>query len=256
MTPIHALVFVKDRAMQLDACLRSLARHMPCETMTVLADRPDPSYDLCAAENPGPNWVYDTDSTFEEEVRVWLAEHERVLFVTDDEIFFADPPRELLELDNSETVLTLRQGRNTVWCHPLACPQPVPETFPWLWRDARLDFAYPLSLNGTLYNTKDLLPLLDFRFGDPTQLEAQLAANAARFAPAWMTAPERSCVVNLPLNLTSVSSGNPHGHWPDYQPAALDKFYRAGWRIDLDQMDFSGVNAAHVELPLAFTRIL
>ncbi len=261
MTPIHALVFTKGRAMQLDAFLQSAAKWAPFVSVTVLAadDPADEAIRTCVAENlprfGSIHWCWDSHEGFESPVRRFLEAHERVVFHTDDELYFGSPPLELLELDNSECVLTLRQGRNTTWCHPLTCPQPVPETFPWRWRDAQLDFAYPLSLNATIYNSRDILPLLDFHFANPTQLEAQLAANAARFRVEWMTAPEHSCTVALPHNVTSISSGNPRGQWPDYQPEALRRFYLDGWRIDPFAMDYSQVNAAHVELPLQFRKV-
>ena len=91
----------------------------------------------------------------------------------------------------------------------------------WRWREADGDFGYPLSLNGTIYRSADLLPLLDFPFANPTQLEAGLAARADRFAPEWMTAPLHSCCVSLPHNVVSDSSGCPRGSNPDWQPDAL-----------------------------------
>jgi hypothetical protein len=256
VTPIHALVFSKGRAMQLDALLRSMEAYAPVETVTVLLAEEcedDASYQTLIDEWL-PRTTFAYDRTFEQVVRIWLDLHERVVFHTDDELYFAHPPVELLELDNSETILTLRQGRNTTYCHPLSCEQPVPKVFPWRWREAQLDFAYPLSLNATVYNTRDLLPLLDFHFNNPTQLEACWAANASRLQVEWMTAPERSCTVALPHNVTSVSSGNPRGDWPDYQPEALRAFYLEGWRIDPFALDYNLVDAAHVELPLVFER--
>ena len=100
-----------------------------------------------------------------------------------------------------------------------------------------------------------LEPLLDFHFSNPTQLEACWAANATRLEVEWMTAPERSCTVAVPHNVTSVSSGNPRGSWPDYQPEALRRFYLDGWRINPFWMDYRPVNAAHVELPYVFERV-
>ncbi len=269
MEPIHALVFSKDRAMQLDAFLRSAERYAPYASVTVLYSEPPfgpgehgEGYGRVALEHNSGSvatakkaWIkwHGEVPDFETATRNWIEQHERVVFHTDDELFFAEPPADLLELDNSECILTLRQGRNTTWCHPLNCPQLVPESFPWRWRDEQLDFAYPLSLNACVYNSKDILPLIDFHFTNPTQLEAQLAANAARLTVDWMTAPAHSCTVAVPHNVTSVSSGNPRGAWPDYQPEALRRFYLDGWRIDPFAMDYTKVNAAHVELPLVFT---
>lgn len=239
--------------MQLDAFLRSAARYAPYKTITVLAAAFDDTYEICRATHIGAFFTWDTDYGFEHDVRAWLGQHERVVFHSDDEVFFAEPPDELLELDNSETLVTFRQGRNTTYCHPLSHVQAVPYVFPWRWREASLDFAYPLSLNATVYNSKDLLPLMsDFHFENPNQLEAQLAAKANLFPVAWMTAPERSCTVSLPHNVVSASSGNPRGAHPDWQPDALRRMYLDGWRIDPFVMDYSQVNAAHVEIPLRF----
>jgi hypothetical protein len=252
MTPIHALVFTKDRAMQLDAFLQTCGQYAPYETITILSASDDDSYRRCFSENGCDAVLYDQDGGFEAQVRAWLAEYERVVFHTDDEMFFAAPGAHLLALDNSEVILTHRQGRNTTYCHPLNCDQSVPATFPWRWRDAALDFAYPLSLNATIYNSKDIAPLIDFSFSNPTELEAQLAANMARLQVEWMTSPEHSCTVALPHNRTSVSSGCPFGENPEWYPDALRERYMDGWRIAPERMDFSRVNAAHVEIPLAF----
>lgn len=254
-TDIDCLVFSKDRAMQLDAFLRSAEEHAPYASVTVLSPNTretDASYWQVSAEHD-PVWWIEEGGTIEPAVRCFLALHERVVFHTDDEVFFRTPPADLFDCD-SATVITLRQGRNTTWCHPLSCEQAVPEHFPWKWRDAEKDFGYPLSVNATIYRSADLLPLLDFHFTNPTEFEAALACHHRTFAPEWMTAPEHSCTVSLPHNVVSVSSNCPRGETPEWQPAALCAAYLEGWRIDLDAMDFSHVTAAHQEIPLKFKR--
>ena len=67
-----------------------------------------------------------------------------------------------------------------------------------------------------------------------------------------MTAPLHSCCVSLPHNRVSVSSVCPAGSNPAWQPDALREAYLAGWRIDLEAMDFSAVVGAHQEIPLNF----
>lgn len=227
----HCLVFSKDRAMQLDAFLRSAEMYAPYVSVTV-------------AQHPEP---------LEPIVRAFLDEHERVVFHTDDDVWFREPP--LLEI-TPDTTISYRLGSNTYYCHPLQREQAIPESmWCWRWRDyPGSDFGYPLSLNGTVYRSADLLPLLDFPFRNPNELEAGLAARTDRFEPEWMTAPLHSCVVSLPHNVTSTSSGNPRGSNPNWQPGALRDLYMYGWRIDLDAMDFTHVTAAHQEIPLRFHR--
>lgn len=259
--PIHCLVFSKDRAMQLDAFLRSAKRHAPYASITALihprrdSTNTDPSYGQCAYEHPHVRWRDDDvpHRTFEQGAREFVDAHERVVFHTDDEVFYRTPPAGLF--DNADDVVTLRQGRNTSWCQVLSCEQQIPAGFPrWRWRDAEHDFAYPLSLNATVYRSGWIRPLLNFPFVNPTRLEAGLACQHASFQPEYMVAPELSCTVALPHNVVSVDSNCPRGGNPDWQPGPLNERYLDGWRIDLDSMDFGDIVAAHQEVPLMFAR--
>lgn len=251
--------------MQLDAFLRSARRYAPYETITPLLRTSTShvlSYGTCWEENgSGAPWPLDTApyGSFEESVRAFLLAHERVVFHTDDDVFFrhAEIPEEYWQLASrnlahTEAVGSLRLGLNTTYCHPLSREQQVPQGSLWEWREADGDFGYPLSLNGTVYFSKDLLPLLPRHFYNPTELEAQLAARAGEFGPEWMTAPLHSCVVSLPHNRVSISSGCPAGANPDWQPDALCQRYLDGWRIDLEAMDFTNIVGAHQEVPLEF----
>ncbi len=260
--PVHALVFSKDRAMQLDGFLRSAERYAPYASVTVLIgnigsnfSRHQRSYELLETKHESVEFWGDASSLgFEGVVRHWLKRHERVVFHTDDELFYAAPPAELLG-QADDVIPVFRQGRNTTWCQVLDEPQAVPDTFPvWRWAEAEHDFGYPLSLNGCVYWSRDILPLLDFSFANPTQLEAGLATRADRLRPQWMAAGTHSCTVALPHNVVSVDSGCPRGSNPNYQPDALCELFLDGWRIDLDAMDFLNIVAAHQEVPLVFRR--
>jgi hypothetical protein len=281
MSGIHALVFSKDRAMQLDAFLRSAKQHAPYKTVTVLqcvtedwAHRE--AYQRVCDRGDFTEWWEENDgvSTFEECVREWVGLYERVVFHTDDDVWFRDGPDldEFLKSRSSFApafIVSYRLGENTTYCHPRDRLQAVPKSFPWRWRDAGHplsfmeppldfsftgDFGYPLSLNATAYRATDIEPLLDFTFANPTELETGLAARAERFTPEWMTAPAHSCCVSLPHNVVSASSQCPRGPNPDWQPDTLAEKYLDGWRIALDRMDFSHVIGAHQEIPLEFTR--
>ena len=259
MTPIHALVFSKDRAMQLDAFLRSAKKHAPyitinCVVATTTDVAHEQAYQSVFSEHCGPTVVWRDTFGLETLVRAFIGTPgHRVVFHTDDEVFYRTPPAELL--DNDQDIIMLRQGRNTTYCHPLACEQEVPAGFPrWRWRDAQHDFGYPLSLNATIYRSEWITPLLDFHFSNPTQLEAALACHHNQLTVEYAVAPEHSCTVALPHNVVSVDSNCPRGGNPEWQPDALCQKYLDGWRIDLDAMDFTNVTAAHQEIPLEFYR--
>ena len=224
------------RQMQLAAFLESVARYAPYH-----------STDVC--QSVGVN--------FEREVRAFLGEHERVVFHTDDDVFYRrawGPP------DHWQAVHSIRLGVNTSYQqttgHLQQLPaEPLDTQLLWKWRDAGGDFGYPLSLNATVYRSADLLPLMDFSFSNPTQLEAQLAARADRFTPEWMTAPLHSCCVSIPLNRVTTDSRNPISDNPDWSAPALAKLYEEGWRMDLDAMDFTNVIGAHQVIEPRFHRV-
>jgi len=232
---VYCLVFTKDREMQLDAFLRSAERYASYAAVSI-----------CGT----------TGKPFEEDVRYFLRTAERVVFHTDDDVFFR---RTWLPPDRWQAVHSYSLGANTTYCHPLDCAQTVPEPLDtqllWKWREAQGDFGYPLCLNATIYRSADLLPLLQgWHFANPTELEAGLAYRAELFQPEWMTAPLHSCCVSLPHNRVSSSSGCRTGSNPDWQPDRLCEMFLDGWRIDLDRMDFTHIVGAHQEVPLAFTR--
>jgi hypothetical protein len=261
MSGIHALVFSKDRAMQLDAFLRSAKQHAPYETVTVLqcvtedwAHRE--AYQRVCDRGDFTEWWEENDgvSTFEECVREWVGLYERVVFHTDDDVWFRDGPRHKRHEAYPDCVISYRLGANTTYCYPLSRTQDVPDPYGWEWRLADGDFGYPLSLNATSYHAAYIEPLLHFSFANPTELESGLAARAERFTPEWMIAPAHSCCVSLPHNVVSASSQCPRGPNPDWQPDQLAAKYLDGWRVALDRMDFSHVIGAHQEIPLEFTR--
>ena len=232
MSGIHALVFTKDRPLQLDAFLRSAKKYAP--------------YDLIR--------ICDTSgAAFEQYVRLFLAQHERVVFHTDDDVFFRR-----ISADHShrqDAVRSFRLGRNTLYQHTTGRRQRVPSNFPWRWHNAEGDFGYPLCLNATVYRSADLLPLLDFHFDNPTSLEAQLAAKADEFAPEWMTAPLHSCCVSIPYNRVTTGSRNPISDNPAHSAEALQALWDEGYRLDLDAMDFSSVIGAHQVIEPRFYRV-
>ena len=231
MSGIACMVFTKERPLQLHAFLRSAERYAPYESMEVNR--------------------HLAPQLFEEQTRTFLAKHERVVFHTDDDVFFREakmPPRWTFDGPPH----SYRLGRNTRFQHPTQSQQDVPpllhdyqRIWHWRWREADGDFGYPLCLNATVYRSADLLPLLDFHFDNPTSLEAQLAAKADEFAPEWMTAPLHSCCVSIPYNRVTIGSQNPISDDPRWTASALKELWDAGYRLDIDKMDFSNVIGAH-----------
>lgn len=258
---VSCLVFSKDRPMQLDACLRSILRHAPYRgSLTVL-------YRASTERFRRGYEQLETDS------RVLLVEQSRdfranvldaiggagelLVFHTDDDLFFRTPPRAPV-LPDGCAAFSLRLGENTTYCYPFARDQAVPageraqDLFAWDWSQAELDFAYPMSLDGHVFDTDLLRSLVrGARFRDPNELERELHLRRHR-APRYLASFDRSCVVAVPVNVVTESASNRSGGSPELDAAALNDRFLNGERIDLDSLDFTSVRAAHQEIPLAF----
>ena len=239
--------------MQLDAFLRSAKRYAPYKSIVACwPGNLDDGYSQTLEDNAVARLPEYMVGSFESAVRWFLREHERVVFHTDDDVFFRQAPA-----PPDCDIFSYRLGLNTVYCHPLDQAQRIPNGVGahangWVWQRAEHDFGYPLCLNGTVYRSADLLPLLDFPFSNPTELEAGLAYRAVLYRPERRHAPLHSCCVSLPHNRVSSSSGCRTGTNPDWQPDLLRDRYLAGERIDLEQMNFAHIIGAHQEVPLCF----
>ena len=260
---LDCVVFSKDRPMQLDACLRSIVRHAPYRgSITVVFRATTERFRQGYAELDVDTRVRLVPQEADFRMHVLALLHEagdRIVFHTDDDLFFRKPPCAPL-LPEGCASFSLRLGENTTHSYAFAQDQPLPERervddfMVWNWRRARTDFAYPMSLDGHLFDSGLLRTLLGgARFRDPNELEQELYLRRHR-TPRLMVAFRHSCVVGVPVNVVTESIVNRSGLDPRFTPDALNDLFLEGLRIDLDHLDFSDIRAAHQEVPLSFSR--
>lgn len=264
LVPVNSIVFSKDRAMQLDACLRSIARFSPNEGPVIViykATTPEfaRGYELL---NPGDRvrLVAESDDFRRDVMEAIDPEARYTVFHTDDDVFFRRPPA-IPIVPEGFAALSLRLGENTNFCYPTGQTQAIPElvaTGPWLawnWVQASGDFAYPMSLDGHVFRTSLIVRMLSrLRFTNPNRLEESLMRR--RFsAPPLMLSFRESCVVSLPVNVVTTTHANRAGADPGLSPEALNARFLSGERIDLEAMDFSDVRGAHQEIALEFKTV-
>jgi hypothetical protein len=262
--PVNCIVFSRNRAMQLDACLRSIHRWAPYSGPIVVvyqatATQYANGYRLLNLEGNVRLEPQATD--FRRSVLDALdAESEYTVFHTDDDVFFRRPEAAPV-LPAQFASFSLRLGENTTYCYPLSRPQRLPvrsvkgPIMTWDWMRARGDFAFPMSLDGHIFSTRLLLRMLSrARFSNPNKLEGEL--HLRRYlAPQMMLAFRKSCLVSIPANVVTATHRNRAGQNPAWSAEALNARFLAGDRIDLESMDFSNIRAAHQEVPLIFKSI-
>lgn len=197
---IQAIIFSKDRPLQLQAVLTSFALHasgsktVPINVLWKASNEfYSQGYGQVAEELNGKlqiNWIKETN--FKADLlAVILAPQtgskarrfrgiiplknarprtKHVLSLVDDNLFLR--PFCLKEITDSLDAqpdaigFSLRIGRNTTSCYSMQCDQPLPGFEPappglrFQWSGQVGDFGYPLEVSSSVYRSTDLIPLL------------------------------------------------------------------------------------------------
>lgn len=270
-------IFTRDRPMQLDACLRSLAENAPqLAPATILvrwtADEFRDGYRTLMGEHPACHYVLEKDFPRNvHEILPTLAEH--TLFLCDDSITFQPLPADPEDALTDDVVsFSLRLGRNTRYCHPRdlwhGLPQSLEERGPFLvwdwaeapegdvfaWHGLEGDFGYPYSLDGIVHRRDQIIGYLNGApFENPNRMEGcVLSALRGANLPPKLSSFQSSVQVGLPINQVNVTTPNRVGVSFPTPIGDLNSRYLAGERIDYQAMDFSDVFGSFQEMPLVF----
>lgn len=272
------IVFSKDRALQLDATLRSYFLHcLDAESSQIRI--------LYTASSPLHNSQYGqlrqeyakytflsfvSERDFRSDVISLLAPYNHVIFLVDDNIFIRDfsIPKLVTLLQNNQDALgfSLRLGKNTTYCYPLNKKQRLPEflaidkgTLKYNWTNADHDFGYPLEVSSSLYRTEDILPFISrLPFKNPNTLEGIMAENRSFFQKdkPFLLCNEKSVTFCAPLNkVQSIAIGNRASNKEDYNVENLAELFNAGYRIDVAYYKDFLPNACHREIELKLIKL-
>ncbi len=274
-----AVVFSKDRPLQLDATLRSFILH--CKDFSdhdvkviykTSADHYQRLYDILIQEYSGKtNIEFKPEKDFKSDVLATILSYEHVLWLVDDNIFVNDFSLKYLantfKEHNDALGLSLRLGKNTTYCYPLNKNQTLPqftmissEILKYDWRSADLDFNYPLEVSSSIYRTSDMLTLLlKINFKNPNSLEREMAANSKYFVELYpnLLCMEKSLTFCNPINKVQVEAiDNRSSELTDYSAENLALKYEEGFRVDIDSYNGFLPNACHQEIELKLVRNL
>lgn len=245
----EGIVFSKDRAMQLHALLSSYrARLQDPQPLTVLFSASTPehlaAYKAVAVDFESRTTIFveqTNGSSFRVQFLALLraVTTARVFFLVDD-IVFIEPfdLGQLCSWASSASVPSMRLGRNIEWAYTSSEPQRVPrlrtlsdQLVAWRWARGELDWAYPLSLDGNVFMTEEMLRLAtSIPFTSPNTLEEALQRFRRRFSRRWGVCFAKSRVVNLPLNRVQNEIMNLHG---DLHQDDLLKLWHEGMQINV-----------------------
>lgn len=286
---IRVIVFSRDRALQLEAVLRSFrlqtsgsdsARIAILYRATTLRHRSQ--YErLSQTSLSAVRFVPEQD--FEGQLKelivhssaggapggthsVGRSPGDYLLFLVDDTVFVR--PVDLAHVTESlvrhkdAMGFSLRLGRNTTYCYSAGRPQSLPKfeniggsvlKFRWLKADG--DFGYPLELSSSLYRCSDLVPFIRrLRFEGPSSLESQMSIHSRELAHAHaaLLCFEQSAAFSIPLNRVQDVFENRAGYSERFSAESLADVFETGRVINVDALAGFTPNACHQEVELQF----
>lgn len=273
---IIGIVFSKDRAMQLDLCIRSLIDR--CKDFSRLELRI--LYTTKSAEHQKQyaklihlyenyeNISFIKEESFKNDLISIIAPFDYVLFIVDDNVFIRD--FSIIDIinwldDNPDALgFSFRLGKNTTYCYMFDKPQPLPkfekkEKFlKYNWANAEFDFGYSLEVSSSLYRIKDIWNLLlTTTYTNPNTLESNLDSLKNKFinTQPFLLCFETSAAFCIPLNLVQSNWINRHSQKNWYTIEVLQQLFDYNYRIDLTQFSNFLPNSCHQEVFLKFERV-
>ena len=189
----------------------------------------------------------------------------QIFFLVDDNLF-VEPVDMASFADQASMycVPSLRMGKNLSRSYTQQRCQAVPylssfgttadeSLLAWLWKSGELDWNYPLSVDGHIFQRAEILALTKILdFDSPNRFEEQLQKFHAAFSWRLGVCYAKSRIINIPYNRVQTDIENLHGsvHQED-----MLKMWKEGYRIDRKSY-YGIVNvSAHQELPLRLTKL-
>ena len=268
-----ALVFSMNRALQLDACLRSLARHCTdhgqCHKRVVFRcsnDRHAAQYRTLQTEHPDVEFVAESD--FCCDLLSAIEGFEQVMFLVDDNVFIRpfrlQDVTAALQASPSAIGFSLRLGRNISRCYPLGdaaqhlppSEKIAPGILKYSWTEAIHDFGYPLEVSSSVYRMSDIGPMIARMPGvrNPNQLEELLVAGKPQFGDSHphLLCFEHSVAFCNPVNVVQTSLPNRAGRDEATSVRSLMERFDLGYRVDVGAFDSFTPSGPHEEMPFTY----
>jgi glycosyltransferase involved in cell wall biosynthesis len=265
---ITVLVCSKDRALQLEAALRTFFACCADADRAVVhvlyatsGERHAQQY--AALAQAFPQARFHPEIRFRDDVLRFARTGRYLLFAVDDAVFvrpfaLADGVR-ALEEHPALLGFSYRLGRNIKKHYPTRTAQAEPECAPLTANLLRVDwtrsaqyFAYPLKVSSSLFRSADILPLLERQaFDHPNTLEAMLDGCKRAFAAArpQLAFYETSVAFCIPLNVVQNRFDNRHAAKTEWTAAALAERFAKGERLFPDGLSGFTPESCHQEVP-------
>lgn len=257
---LNILVFSKDRACQLDLFIRSFKKYFKgCagDSLSVIYTYSTieykEGYELLIERHSGINFIDEKGRSFKTLTEQNIhGKNPYTVFFVDDNIFkgpFSIECKEmaLLGSDSDILCLSLRLYSGIDYCYTIPCKSPAPTLSPentWAWRGLLGDWGYPMSLDGHIFRTHEILYLMtrtDYK--SPNTLEGALATRP--LSKEKMVCLDESVIINNPCNKVQTDNGN---HCGTVRADFLNKLYLIKKQISLCNIEGLKNKSPHQEI--------
>lgn len=270
----QGVVFSMDRALQLHALLFSyfaLARNAVPITVLYRCSAPEHAVayeDLRQLLQGHPVEFVHQDASSEFRVHLLRILHaidaSRVFFLVDDDLFIESVDMaDFMAADTAQEVASLRLGTSLRRSYVVDKDQPLPAFSPsrpeengpteklrWRWQSGTLEWGYPLSLDGHLFDRGEFIAMAELiPFHSPNSLEANLQLFNRVFQLRDGVCYRNPIIVNVPCNVVQKDFPNRHGSLATHQ---LLEFWQQGLSIDYGRLRGLRPEATHQEIDLHF----
>lgn len=263
----EGVVFSKDRAMQLHALLCSYFAYVknPVKLYVIYTtsnSRHAESYEELKQLFSNKEVVFINEKTFKPDLENLLdsIKTARLFFMTDDGLFIDSfDMQEITSFNPLLVIPSLIKGLDLTYCYIQNKNQSLPEFINpqdlslssfmkyWEWGKAERfsDWAYPLSLDMTFYNKKEIQTLIKMvSYKGPNSLETALHQN---YAPIFLQRKgvcyEKAKYVNIVCNIVNTEHQNRNTGL--HSTESLLKKWEEGYRIQYE--NFFGQNCLTAE---------
>jgi hypothetical protein len=268
-SPGHSMgciIFSMDRPIQLDALLRSLCinKKGACEVIVIFntsTTAQENAYGEVQERHVG-NAVFVNEEQFGFRRSVLSSigslKAESMFFLVDDIIFTEKVDFfQLAKINTKKNIVSLRLGEHLSFSYVVSKPQPLPNFvcrkkswLCWGWKDAELDWSYPLSVDGHIFNRREMEILVEnLRFSSPNSLEFALQEVKGIFERRRGVCYRKAKLVNVPCNRVQNEVDNIYGsiHQDD-----LLRIWQEGREINLAPLQGYVNKSVHEEISFEF----
>jgi hypothetical protein len=271
---MNVIIFSKDRAAQLDLLLRSIEKNFAkpyYQNVTVIFRASNQSFvdgykkliKKWGRKDKATgyvSWINEEQTSFKEAtISAIQSTREFTMFLVDDIVFthefsMNDPEFLFFRKDEDILGLSLRLDPQKTYCYAIDQVMKVPEShnegfFCYAWHGKDGDFGYPMSVDGTVFRTQEILPLVQrLNYWNPNSFEAALSQNP--IPHPFLLAYNQAKLVNVPANRTQDTFNNRHANLEEAQLSKLNDLYLQG--IEIDYEPFNGLETPSVHFEMKY----